>query len=151
MPIPIPPRFSQLNPFSGASSSSLAPPPPRWRRPFPAPDLAGFCTRYRRCRWRRQWWPPPPRPPATAGGCERTYGFLPCTESAVGNLFLAVVYGYLMFNATTYLSSGIELLLEVLGSGIIGGLFSPLLGALPRCSSHTRFVAFFSFLHWFLI
>lgn len=62
---------------------------------------------------------------------EQTYGFLPWTESAVGNLFLAVVYGYLMFNATTYLSSGSELLLEVPGPGIIGCLFSPLLGALP--------------------
>lgn len=70
------------------------------------------------------------RPPPT-GGCEQTYGFLPCTESAVGNLFLAVVYGYLMFTAATYLSSGSELLLEVLGPGIIGGLFLPLLGALP--------------------
>lgn len=63
--------------------------------------------------------------------CEQTYGFLPCTTSVIGNLFLIVVYGYLMFLAATYLSSGSELLLEILGPGIIGGLFLPILGALP--------------------
>lgn len=63
--------------------------------------------------------------------CEQTYGFLPCTTTVVGNLFLIVVYGYLMFLAATYLSSGSELLLEILGPGIVGGLFLPMLGALP--------------------
>ncbi|KAF5728270.1 hypothetical protein HS088_TW21G00415 [Tripterygium wilfordii] len=36
-----------------------------------------------------------------------------------------------MFTAATYLSGGSELLLEILGPGIIGGLFLPVLGALP--------------------
>lgn len=36
-----------------------------------------------------------------------------------------------MFLAATYLSSGSELLLEILGPGIVGGLFLPILGALP--------------------
>jgi hypothetical protein len=63
--------------------------------------------------------------------CEQTYGFLPCTETVVGNLFLIVVYGFLMFKAATFLSSGSELLLEILGPGIVGGLFLPILGALP--------------------
>lgn len=36
-----------------------------------------------------------------------------------------------MFFAATYLSSGSELLLQILGPGIIGGLFLPVLGALP--------------------
>ncbi|XP_021287617.1 sodium/calcium exchanger NCL [Herrania umbratica] len=63
--------------------------------------------------------------------CEQTYGFLPCTTTALGNLFLIIVYGYLMFLAATYLSSGSELLLEILGPGIVGGLFLPILGALP--------------------
>ncbi|KAM7498651.1 hypothetical protein LguiA_023065 [Lonicera macranthoides] len=63
--------------------------------------------------------------------CEQTYGFMPCTTTALGNLFLLLVYGYLMFLAATYLSSGSELLLEILGPGIIGGLFLPVLGALP--------------------
>ncbi|XP_052207053.1 sodium/calcium exchanger NCL isoform X3 [Diospyros lotus] len=63
--------------------------------------------------------------------CEQTYGFMPCTTTVLGNLFLILVYGYLMFLAATYLSSGSELLLEILGPGIVGGLFLPILGALP--------------------
>ncbi|KAJ0694893.1 putative calcium/proton exchanger [Helianthus annuus] len=63
--------------------------------------------------------------------CEQSYGFLPCTSTALGNLFLILVYGYLMFLAATYLSSGSELLLEILGPGFVGGLLLPSLGALP--------------------
>ncbi|KAF9611350.1 hypothetical protein IFM89_030686 [Coptis chinensis] len=63
--------------------------------------------------------------------CEETYGFLPCTTTALGNLFLIVVYGFMMFTAARYLSNGSELLLEILGPGIVGGLFLPVLGALP--------------------
>ncbi|KAJ0733622.1 putative EF-hand domain, calcium/proton exchanger, sodium/calcium exchanger membrane region [Helianthus annuus] len=63
--------------------------------------------------------------------CEQTYGFMPCTTTALGNLFLILVYGYLMFLAATYLSSGSELLLEILGPGLVGGLLLPMLGALP--------------------
>lgn len=63
--------------------------------------------------------------------CEQTYGFMPCTSTALGNFFLILVYGYLMFMAATYLSDGSELLLEILGPGIVGGLFLPILGALP--------------------
>ncbi|PAN04963.1 hypothetical protein PAHAL_1G105100 [Panicum hallii] len=71
-------------------------------------------------------------PPAgEGGGCEMTYGFLPCTGTALGNLFLVLAYGFLMFKAATYLSAGSELLLEILGPGVVGGLFLPILGALP--------------------
>jgi len=70
-------------------------------------------------------------PPDEGGACEQTYGFLPCTKTAFGNLFLILVYGYLMFVGATYLSDGSELLLEILGPGVIGGLFLPILGALP--------------------
>ena len=63
--------------------------------------------------------------------CEESYGFLPCTRSVLGNLFLMIVYGYLMLLAATYLSKGSELLLEILGPGLVGGLFVPLLGSLP--------------------
>ncbi|GFP79631.1 hypothetical protein PHJA_000106600 [Phtheirospermum japonicum] len=56
---------------------------------------------------------------------------MPCTSTTLGNLFLILVYGYLMFLAATYLSTGSELLLEILGPGIVGGLFLPMLGALP--------------------
>uniref|UniRef100_A0ACD5YJ96 Uncharacterized protein n=1 Tax=Avena sativa TaxID=4498 RepID=A0ACD5YJ96_AVESA len=74
---------------------------------------------------------PLPRAGGAEQGCEMTYGFLPCTETAAGNLFLALAYGFLMFKSATYLSAGSELLLEILGPGIVGGLFLPILGALP--------------------
>ncbi|KAK7857716.1 sodium/calcium exchanger ncl [Quercus suber] len=63
--------------------------------------------------------------------CDQTYGFLPCTTSVIGNLFLMVVYGYLMFFAAKSLTDGCELLLEILGPGIVAGLVLPILGALP--------------------
>ena len=68
---------------------------------------------------------------AAESTCEQSYGFLPCTTTVLGNLFLILVYGYLMFTAATYLSNGSELLLEILGPGLVGGLFLPILGALP--------------------
>ena len=63
--------------------------------------------------------------------CEQTYGLMPCTKTALGNVFLILVYGFLMFTAATYLSAGSELLLEILGPGIVGGLSLPMLGSLP--------------------
>ncbi|GKV16434.1 hypothetical protein SLEP1_g27076 [Rubroshorea leprosula] len=68
---------------------------------------------------------------ANESSCEQTYGFMPCTATALGNLFLIIVYGYLMYFAAIYLSNGSELLLEILGPGIIGGLFLPILRSLP--------------------
>lgn len=64
--------------------------------------------------------------------CDQTYGFLPCTTSLMGNLFLMVVYGYLMYLAAKSLSDGSEHLLEILGPGFVGGLVLPILGALPE-------------------
>ncbi|XP_059442096.1 sodium/calcium exchanger NCL2-like [Corylus avellana] len=69
---------------------------------------------------------------AAGSSCDETYGFLPCTTSVLGNLFLILVYGYFMFLAATYLSDGSELLLEILGTGIVGGLLLPILGAAPE-------------------
>ncbi|PON81598.1 Parvalbumin [Trema orientale] len=68
---------------------------------------------------------------SSSSGCEETYGFLPCTTTVVGNIFLIVVYGYLMFLSAKLLSHGSEFLLQILGPGIIGGFFLPILGALP--------------------
>ncbi|KAK7244211.1 hypothetical protein RIF29_39030 [Crotalaria pallida] len=68
---------------------------------------------------------------AESAACKQSYGFLPCTTTVLGNLFLIIVYGFLMYTAATYLSNGSELLLEILGPGIVGGLFLPILGALP--------------------
>ena len=77
-------------------------------------------------------------PPAAAAGaaaaeekCEQSYGFLPCTTTVLGNLFLVLTYGFLMYKAATYLSAGSELLLEIMGPGLVGGLLLPILGALP--------------------
>ncbi|KAJ3679700.1 hypothetical protein LUZ60_017711 [Juncus effusus] len=63
--------------------------------------------------------------------CERTYGFLPCSSSIVGNIFLAIVYGFFMFTSATWLSTGCEMLLQIMGPGIVGGLCLPILGSLP--------------------
>ncbi|RWR96377.1 EF-hand domain-containing protein [Cinnamomum micranthum f. kanehirae] len=63
--------------------------------------------------------------------CEQTYGFLPCTTTILGNLFLMLVYGYLMLRAAICLSTGSELLLNILGAGVIGGFLLPVLGAFP--------------------
>ncbi|KAC1305630.1 hypothetical protein FH972_027142 [Carpinus fangiana] len=71
------------------------------------------------------------RPSAADSSCDQAYGFLPCSTSVLGNLFLILAYGYLMYLAATYLSSGSELLLEILGPGIVGGLILPILGAAP--------------------
>uniref|UniRef100_A0A0D9UY83 EF-hand domain-containing protein n=1 Tax=Leersia perrieri TaxID=77586 RepID=A0A0D9UY83_9ORYZ len=69
--------------------------------------------------------------PAAEEKCEQSYGFLPCTTTVLGNLFLVLAYGFLMYKAATYLSAGSELLLEIMGPGLVGGLLLPILGALP--------------------
>lgn len=63
--------------------------------------------------------------------CEEVYGFFPCSTTFGGNLFLLLVYGFLLLKAASFLSAGSELLLTVLNPGIIGGLLLPILGALP--------------------
>eukprot|EP01018_Ginkgo_biloba_P028063 Gb_22441 [translate_table: standard] len=68
---------------------------------------------------------------STESVCEQTYGVLPCTKSIIGNLFLLVVYGFFMYQSASFLSTGSEHLLTVMGPGIVGGLFLPILGALP--------------------
>ena len=57
--------------------------------------------------------------------CVQTRGFMPCTTSTVGNLFLIMVYDYLMFLAATCLLPGIELLLESLDPIRVSGLLFP--------------------------
>lgn len=63
--------------------------------------------------------------------CEEIYGVLPCSTSIGGNLFLMLTYGYLVLVAAQLISSGSEMLLQVLDPGIIGGLLLPILGAMP--------------------
>lgn len=45
--------------------------------------------------------------------CEEAYGVFPCSNSLPGNLFLMLVYGYLLLTAAKLISEGSELLLEV--------------------------------------
>ncbi|KAI5661804.1 hypothetical protein M9H77_21127 [Catharanthus roseus] len=63
--------------------------------------------------------------------CEEIYGFLPCSKTVLGNMFLILVYGYLMYLAAKFMSDGSEDLLEILGPGIVGGLILPILSSLP--------------------
>ncbi|KAJ7298459.1 hypothetical protein O6H91_Y577200 [Diphasiastrum complanatum] len=63
--------------------------------------------------------------------CADSYGFLPCSTNIGGNLFLLVVYGFLLLQAAKLMSNGSEQLLTVLEPGVIGGLILPILGALP--------------------
>ncbi|KAL5972831.1 hypothetical protein ACLOJK_039637 [Asimina triloba] len=67
------------------------------------------------------------RPISTEHACQQTYGFLPCTTTVLGNVFLVGVYEYVMYIGANYISTGCELLLQVLGPGIVGGLFLPVL------------------------
>jgi len=67
----------------------------------------------------------------SSDSCTETYGFLPCTTTVLGNVFLILVYSYLMFLGAKLLSEGSEILLKILGPGIIGGLFLPVLSSLP--------------------
>ncbi|KAL3736152.1 hypothetical protein ACJRO7_025148 [Eucalyptus globulus] len=73
-----------------------------------------------------------PSSAASSDPCDETYGFMPCTTTWIGNLFLILVYIYLMYTAATCLSRGSEMLLEILGPGLIGGLVLPILGAIPN-------------------
>ncbi|XP_030460143.2 sodium/calcium exchanger NCL2-like [Syzygium oleosum] len=64
--------------------------------------------------------------------CEPTYGFLPCTTELWGELFLIVVYEYLLALAGKYLSSGSELFFRMFGTGIFGASLFQMLGTFPQ-------------------
>ena len=65
-------------------------------------------------------------------GCEQTYGVMPCTNTVLGNGFLILVYAYCIFWAAKILTDGSEILLEILGPGIIGGLCLLIFSSLPN-------------------
>ncbi|XP_028807819.1 sodium/calcium exchanger NCL-like [Neltuma alba] len=67
----------------------------------------------------------------SADTCTEPYGFLPCTNTVLGNVFLVLVYSYLMFMVAKLMSCGSEVLLQILGPGLVGGLFLPVLSSLP--------------------
>ncbi|KAI3509800.1 hypothetical protein L1887_25323 [Cichorium endivia] len=64
--------------------------------------------------------------------CRRSYGFMPCTTSIFGNLILLLIYNYFMKFAVSFLTSGSELLLHSLGTGVVGGVLVPIFGAAPQ-------------------
>ncbi|KAI4322990.1 hypothetical protein L6164_022634 [Bauhinia variegata] len=64
--------------------------------------------------------------------CKQMYGFLPCSSSIFGHLFLILVYEYLLFYGESFLASGGEQIFKILGPGIFGASAFDLLGALPE-------------------
>lgn len=56
--------------------------------------------------------------------CDQSYGFLPCSATILGSLFLTLVYGYLLLCGANLIGDGGEHLMDLkLGSGIIGGAY----------------------------
>ncbi|KAK3039928.1 hypothetical protein RJ639_027763 [Escallonia herrerae] len=64
--------------------------------------------------------------------CEPTYGFLPCTTAVWGQLFLIVVYEYLLSIGEKYVSDGSELFFQMIGPNVFGGSLFHLLGTIPE-------------------
>lgn len=64
--------------------------------------------------------------------CDQTYGFMPCTDAVLGNAFLILVYGYCIFRASKIMTDGSEILREILGPGVIGGLLLLVFSSLPN-------------------
>ncbi|KZV51946.1 hypothetical protein F511_08556 [Dorcoceras hygrometricum] len=64
--------------------------------------------------------------------CEQMYGFLPCSYSATGHLFLILVYEYLLFHGESYVASGGERIFKILGPGVFGASAFQIIGSLPE-------------------
>ncbi|KAI4333603.1 hypothetical protein L6164_018387 [Bauhinia variegata] len=64
--------------------------------------------------------------------CAQMYGFLPCSSSIFGHLFLILVYEYLLFHGESLLAAGGEQIFKILGPGIFGASAFHLLGAFPE-------------------
>lgn len=64
--------------------------------------------------------------------CEQMYGFLPCSETLSGHLFLIVVYEYLLYHGESYVASGGKRIFKILGPGIFGASAFHVLGFLPE-------------------
>nr|XP_023907289.1 sodium/calcium exchanger NCL2-like isoform X1 [Quercus suber] len=69
---------------------------------------------------------------ATTVTCEAIYGFLPCTSSVWGDIFMIVVYEFLLFSAEKYVSSGADLFFQMFGTGIFGASLFHILGTIPQ-------------------
>ncbi|XP_052178502.1 sodium/calcium exchanger NCL1-like isoform X2 [Diospyros lotus] len=64
--------------------------------------------------------------------CEQMYGFLPCSYSPLGHLFLIVLYEYLLYHGESYVVSGGERIFQILGPGVFGASAFHVLGSLPE-------------------
>ncbi|KAK4398340.1 Sodium/calcium exchanger NCL1 [Sesamum angolense] len=64
--------------------------------------------------------------------CEQMYGFLPCSNTVPGHLFLILVYEYLLFHAESYVASGGERIFKILGPGVFGASAFQVIGSLPE-------------------
>ncbi|CAL5390754.1 unnamed protein product [Camellia sinensis] len=64
--------------------------------------------------------------------CEQMYGFLPCSYTPLGHLFLILVYEYLLFHGESYVNSGGERIFKILGPGIFGASAFHVLDSLPE-------------------
>ncbi|KAM3748293.1 hypothetical protein ACB098_05G097500 [Castanea mollissima] len=69
---------------------------------------------------------------ATTVTCEAIYGFLPCTTSVWGEIFMIVVYEFLLCFAEKYVSSGADLFFQMFGTGIFGASLFQILGTIPQ-------------------
>ncbi|KAF8033048.1 hypothetical protein BT93_D1820 [Corymbia citriodora subsp. variegata] len=63
--------------------------------------------------------------------CDVSYSFLPCTTGLLGEIFLIVVYEFLLGYAANYVSSGSELFFRMFGTGIFSSSLFQILGSLP--------------------
>ncbi|XP_076907092.1 sodium/calcium exchanger NCL2-like [Bidens hawaiensis] len=64
--------------------------------------------------------------------CEQMYGFLPCSETLSGHLFLILIYEYLLYHGESYVASGGKRIFKILGPGIFGASAFHVLGFLPE-------------------
>ncbi|KAG8386379.1 hypothetical protein BUALT_Bualt03G0142700 [Buddleja alternifolia] len=64
--------------------------------------------------------------------CEEMYGFLPCSKSIPGHLFMILVYEYLLFHAESYVANGGERIFKILGPGVFGASAFQIIGSLPE-------------------
>ncbi|KAM7500735.1 hypothetical protein LguiA_025149 [Lonicera macranthoides] len=64
--------------------------------------------------------------------CEPVYGFLPCTTNIWGQLFLILVYQYLLSLGERYVSFASSTFVRLHGPGILGGSLFHLLPTIPQ-------------------
>jgi Ca2+/Na+ antiporter len=69
----------------------------------------------------------------TTAACKEGYGFLPCSTSLGGSIFLTLVYGAILMLGAQFIGDGGEAMLELelCSPSIIGGVILPVLGAVP--------------------